>query len=114
MKKQILASLVIAALSASAFALPQISVQQSAAPVVAEDGADRVGVNRVVEGGAERTLERFRVAEDGADRVGPNRVAEGGADRVGPNRVAEGGADRVGLNRVAEDGADRVGASRIS
>ena len=101
MKKQILASLVIAALSASAFALPQINAQQSATPVVAEDGADRVGPNRVAEGGAERTLERFRVAEDGADRVGPNRVAEGGADRVG-------------LNRVAEDGADRVGASRIS
>ncbi|EZH76524.1 hypothetical protein AU05_04380, partial [Ectopseudomonas composti] len=101
MKKQILASLVIAALSASAFALPQINAQQSAAPVVAEDGADRVGPNRVAEGGAERTLERFRVAEDGADRVGPNRVAEGGADRVGLNRVAEGGADRVGLNRVA-------------
>src|SRR5690606_7139048 len=100
MKKHILASLVIATLSASAFALPQITAQQSAAPVVAE-------------GGAERTLERFRIAEGGADRVGPNRVAEGGADRVGPNRVAEGGADRVGPNRVAEGGADRVGPNRV-
>ncbi|XLY87778.1 phage infection protein [Ectopseudomonas mendocina] len=115
MKKQILASLVIATLSASVFALPQISAQQSAAPVVAEDGADRVGTNRVAEGGAERTLERFCVAEDGADRVGPNRVAEGGAERTLERfRVAEDGADRVGPNRVAEDGADRVGASRIS
>lgn len=87
MKKQILASLVIASLSASAFALPQVSVQQSAAPVVAEDGSDRVGPNRVVEGGSERTLERFRVAEDGSDRVGPNRVVEDGSDRVGANRI---------------------------
>ena len=61
MKKQILASLIIAALSASAFALPQITVQQSAAPVVAEDGADRVGLNRV--------------AADGADRVGASRIS---------------------------------------
>ncbi|MDV5859705.1 hypothetical protein QM298_01690 [Pseudomonas mendocina] len=74
MKKQILASLVIAALSASAFALPQINVQQSAAPVVAEGGADRVGLNRVAEGGA--------------DRVGLNRVAEDGADRVGASRIS--------------------------
>ncbi|MFY1019660.1 phage infection protein [Ectopseudomonas khazarica] len=115
MKKQILASLVLAALSASAFALPQVTVEQSTAPVVAEDGADRVGANRVAEGGAERTLERFRVAEDGADRVGANRVAEGGAERTLERfRVAEDGADRVGANRVAEGGADRVGASRIS
>jgi len=101
MKKQILASLVIASLSAGAFALPQVSVEQSNSPTVAADGADRVGPNRVAEGGAERTLERFRVAEDGADRVGPNRVAEGGADRVGINRIAADGTDRVGINRIA-------------
>ncbi|WP_277373028.1 hypothetical protein [Pseudomonas sp. AA-38] len=86
MKKQILASLVIATLSASAFALPQIAVQSTAVPVVAEDGSDRVGPNRV--------------AEDGADRVGANRVAADGADRVGANRVAADGADRVGVNRT--------------
>ncbi|GIZ12630.1 hypothetical protein [Pseudomonas sp. NCCP-436] len=86
MKKQILTSLVIAALSASAFALPQSVTQVSPAPVVAEDGSDRVGVNR---------------------------IAEGGADRVGLNRVAEDGSDRVGVNRIAEDGADRVGANRL-
>ena len=56
MKKHILASLVIVALSANAFAAPQSSVQSGAAPLVAEGGADRVGVNRV--------------AADGADRVG--------------------------------------------
>ena len=48
MKKHILASFVIAALSASAFALPQVSVEQLAAPVVAEDGADRVGVRALL------------------------------------------------------------------
>lgn len=47
MKKQILASLVLAALSASAFALPQATVEQFTAPVVAEDGADRVGASRI-------------------------------------------------------------------
>ena len=61
MKKQILASFVIATLSASAFALPAISAQESKAPVIAEGGADRVGANRVAEGGA--------------DRVGANRIS---------------------------------------
>ena len=86
MKKQILASFVIAALSASAFALPQVSVEQLVAPVVADDGADRVGVNRI--------------AADGADRVGVNRIADDGADRVGANRVAADGSDRVGASRI--------------
>jgi hypothetical protein len=36
---------------------------------VAEDGADRVGPNRVAEGGADRLQERLRVAADGADRT---------------------------------------------
>jgi copper(I)-binding protein len=74
MKKQILASLVIASLSAGAFALPQVSVEQSNAPAVAADGADRVGTNRI--------------AADGSDRVGINRIAADGADRVGINRIA--------------------------
>lgn len=102
MKKQILASLVIATLSTAAFALPQIVEQPAAASLVAEDGADRVGINRLAEGGSERTLERFRVAEDGADRVGINRLAEGGSERTLERfRVAEDGADRVGVNRIS-------------
>ncbi|HEY1028800.1 MAG TPA: hypothetical protein VGE28_14395 [Pseudomonas sp.] len=47
MKRQTLASIVIAALSASALALPQATAESSAASVVAEGGADRVGASRI-------------------------------------------------------------------
>lgn len=52
MKKQILASLILASLSVSAFALPQ-SAQQSlqgerkASSTLAADGAERTGANRI-------------------------------------------------------------------
>lgn len=91
MKKKIIASLILATLSASAFALPQQRVQ----PLLFESKASSTI--------AERT-----VAEGGAERTGVNRVAEGGAERTGVNRVAEGGAERTGANRVAEGGAERL------
>lgn len=108
MKKQILTSLILASLSASAFALPQTVAQPlqydtQVRSTIAADGSDRTGgPNRVAEGGADRLNERLRLAEDGADRTG------------GPNRVAEGGADRLNERlRLAEDGADRTGPRRI-
>ena len=78
MKKQILTSLILASLSVSAFALPQSAPQPqsggvNAGSTLAEDGADRTGINRI--------------AEDGADRTGVNRIAEDGADRTGVNRI---------------------------
>lgn len=79
MKKQILASLILASLSVSAFALPQ-SAQQSlqgegqANSTLAADGAERTGAKRVAEGGADRLQERIRVAEDGAERTGAKRI----------------------------------------
>ncbi|MEK1938928.1 MAG: hypothetical protein AAAB16_01020 [Pseudomonas sp.] len=80
MKNQVFASLILASLSASVFALPSDQPQFTF-------------------GG--QFVHSSMVAEDGADRTGANRVAEGGADRTGANRVAEGGADRTGANRVA-------------
>ncbi|PAU66274.1 phage infection protein, partial [Pseudomonas sp. PIC25] len=74
MKKQLIAGLFIATLSATAFALPQDADNTFKAPVVAEGGADRTGTNRV--------------AEDGSDRTGANRIAEGGSERTGINRIA--------------------------
>ena len=66
--------LAFSVLASSAFALPAV---ENHAPlthsIIAADGADRVGANRV--------------AADGADRVGANRVAADGADRVGANRL---------------------------
>lgn len=54
------------------------------------------------------------VAEDGADRLNDRRVAEGGADRLNDRRVAEGGADRLIDRRVAEDGSDRLKAGQMA
>ena len=48
------------------------------------------------------------LVEDGADRLNGRRVAEDGADRLNGRRVAEDGADRLNNRRVAEDGSDRV------
>ncbi|WP_324733898.1 hypothetical protein [Pseudomonas paeninsulae] len=92
MKKQILASLILASLSVSAFALPQSAAQSQF------DGANAGST----------------IVEDGYDRTGGNRIAEDGFDRTGSNRVAEDGFDRTGSNRIAEDGADRSGVNRIS
>ena len=52
MKKKILASLILASLSASAFALPQSAPQPQSGGVnadstLAADGAARTGVNRI-------------------------------------------------------------------
>lgn len=53
--------LAFSVLTSSAFALPAVNVHAPLnAPVIAADGADRVGANRV--------------AADGADRVGANRL----------------------------------------
>lgn len=96
MKKQILTAVILSSLSISAFALPQNNpqpllgeLQDSSVKTLlglgsnlqTEGGADRTGVNRIAEGGAERTP-GLRTAEDGADRTGVNRVAEGGAERT--------------------------------
>lgn len=101
MKKQILTSLILATLSASAFALPQAS-QTAAEAILAADGSERSSLNRVAEGGAERLQERLRIAEGGAERLQERlRVAEGGAERLQERlRVAEGGAERLENNRV--------------
>lgn len=142
MKKQILTALILTSLSASVFALPQHTpqpllgeMQDSSVKTqmgfgrnlqteggadrlqerlrVAADGADRSGLNRVAESGADRTP-GIRVAEDGADRTSQNRVAEGGAERTPGMRVAADGADRTSSNRVAENGAERTPGMRIS
>ena len=75
MKKQILASLILASLSVSAFALPQSAPQPQSGGVNAGStlAADSADINRI--------------AEDGADRTGVNRLAEDGADRTGVNRI---------------------------
>ncbi|MEH6365415.1 MAG: phage infection protein, partial [Pseudomonas marincola] len=70
MKKQILASVILATLTTSAFALPLTTPTVDSATIsIAADGADHVGVNRV--------------AEDGFDRTSINRIAEDGFDRTG-------------------------------
>lgn len=142
MKKQILTALILTSLSASVFALPQHNpqpllgeMQDSSVKTqlslggnlqtesgadrlqerlrVAADGADRSGLNRTAESGADRTP-GMRVAADGADHTSQNRVAESGADRTPGMRLAADGADRTGLNRVAENGAERTPGMRIS
>ncbi|WP_439859088.1 hypothetical protein [Pseudomonas sp. MBLB4136] len=100
MKKQILASLILASLSTGAFALPTSAApapQNALKATLAADGSDRTGPGRIAEGGAERLHERLRVAEDGAERRQEHlRVAEGGAERLQERlRVAEGGAERL-------------------
>lgn len=79
MKKQILASLILASFSVSAFALPQSAAQSQF------DGANAGST----------------VVEDGYDRTGGNRIAEDGFDRTGSNRIAEDGADHTGVNRIS-------------
>jgi TolA-binding protein len=119
MKKQILASLILASLSTGAFALPGSAAQapqNELKATLAADGSDRTGPNRIAEGGAERLQERMRVAEGGAERLQERmRVAEGGAERLQERmRVAEGGAERLQERLgVAEDGSERSEASRI-
>lgn len=103
MKKQMLTAVILSSLSISAFALPQHNpqpllgeMQDSSVKTLmgfgsnlqTEGGADRTGVNRIAEGGADRLQERLRIAEDGADRTGANRVAEGGAERTPGLRVS--------------------------
>ena len=111
MKKHILTALILSSLSINALALPQTNPQpllgENHDSSVEADAVR--GYNLQAEGGADRLHERLKVAEDGADRVGPNRLAEGGADRMNERlKVAEDGADRVGPNRLAEGGADRL------
>lgn len=74
MKKQILASLILVTLSASAFALPETAQQPINITPIAADGADRTGVNRV--------------AEDGFDRTNVNRLAEDGSDNTAIGRIS--------------------------
>ncbi|MCU9951527.1 hypothetical protein OEJ36_29150, partial [Pseudomonas sp. PDM13] len=100
MKKQILASLFIASLSATAFALPQDAAQPQQ---TLASGAERT-INRLAEHGSARTP-AFRVAEDGSARTPGFRVAEDGSDRTPGFRVAEDGSDRTPGFRVAEDGS---------
>ncbi|MFG0381395.1 hypothetical protein ACF8C6_10625 [Pseudomonas sp. zbq_18] len=118
MKTHLLASLILATLTSSAFALPgdeqpplierQPVHHQS---TVAEGGADRLIDSRdVAENGSERT-KGIRVAEGGSDRLIESRdVAENGSERTKGIRVAEGGSDRLIDSRdVAENGSERVG-----
>jgi uncharacterized Zn-binding protein involved in type VI secretion len=118
MNKQMIASLILTALTSSAFALPGeqqpplTELQHISAPAtVAEGGSDRlIQGHDVAENGAERTR-AFRVAEGGSDRLIEGRdVAENGAERTRAFRVAEGGSDRLIEGRtVAENGSERVG-----
>jgi len=114
MKKQILAALILASLSAGAFALPQSDPQ----PLLGEAKASKLEgfspLDPLAENGSERLQQRLRVAEDGAERTAPNRVAEGGAERLQQRlRIAEDGAERTETHRVAEGGAERTGNQRI-
>jgi len=75
----------LSVLSANSMALPakeigiwKQSCQHTMAPLVAEDGADRLNDRRVAEGGADRLIER-RVAEDGSDRLNAGQMAENDA-----------------------------------
>lgn len=77
MKKQILASLILASLTTSAFALPGIEQP----PLIELQPVQHEST--VAEGGAERLLESRGLAENGAERNKAFRVAEGGAERVG-------------------------------
>ena len=95
MNKQILASLILATLTTSAFALPgkdqppltEVKAAHSS-ETLSENGSERSKALRVAEGGAERT-KSFRVAEGGADRlIERNAVAEGGAERTKAFSVA--------------------------
>ncbi|MOA50409.1 hypothetical protein D3C78_1734150 [compost metagenome] len=83
MKIKIIASLILINLSASAFALPQRTVQPSLIESKASSTTERTDENHVAEGGAERLLERLnsraQLAEGGAERTGLNRVTKGGA-----------------------------------
>ena len=95
MKKQILASLILATLTTSAFALPGKD-QPPLTEVKATHSSETLSEN-----GSERT-KAFRIAEDGAERTKAFRVAEGGADRLNQrDDVAENGSERTKAFRVA-------------
>ena len=82
MKKQILSALLLTSLSAGAFALPP-SLPQPLLGESRDSSLqtlENLGLKTLAEGGAERLRQRLKVAEDGADRVGRNRIAEGGAE----------------------------------
>ena len=91
MKKHILASLILATLTTSAFALPGdeqpplTELQHISTPAT------------VAEGGSDRLIEGRNVAENGSERTKAFRIAEGGSDRLIEGRdVAENGSERVG------------------
>ncbi|CAI8872078.1 Phage infection protein [Pseudomonas jessenii] len=67
MKRQTLLSIAFSVFAVNAFAA------NSAQPVVAEGGSDRLIENRVAEGGSDRLLEK-RVAEGGSDRLIESRA----------------------------------------
>ncbi|PMZ89422.1 hypothetical protein C1X61_11380 [Pseudomonas sp. FW215-T2] len=67
MKRQTLLSIAFSVFAVNAFAA------NSAQPVVAEGGSDRLIENRVAEGGSDKLLQ--------------NRVAEGGSDRLIESRA---------------------------
>ena len=90
MKKQILASLILASLTTSAFALPGIEQP----PLIELQPVQHEST--LAEGGAERLLHSRSLAEDGSQRSKAFRVAADGAERSKTLRVAEGGAERVG------------------
>jgi TolA-binding protein len=87
MKKQILATLILASLSSGAYALPTSAApapQNELKATLAADGSDRTGPSRIAEGGAERLQERLRVAEGGAERLQERlRVAEDNGSDLG-------------------------------
>ena len=67
MKRQTLLSIAFSVFAVNAFAA------NSAQPVVAEGGSDRLIESRVAEGGSDRLLEK-RVSEGGSDRLIESRA----------------------------------------
>ncbi|MGA6099424.1 hypothetical protein ACPESN_16330 [Stutzerimonas marianensis] len=103
--KKLLASVVLANIASSAFAVPPSSPQPlQGATTVQQALTDHRNVS---ENGFDRTPLGERIAEDGFDR---ERIAEDGFDRTPlGERIAEDGFDRTPLGeRIAEDGFDRT------
>lgn len=107
MKKQLLASLILATLSTSTFALPG----KDQPPLIEVKATS--DLETLSENGSERS-QALRIAADGAERTPALRLAEGGAERLQRNAIAADGAERTPALHVAEDGAARTRALRTA
>ncbi|HUE90518.1 hypothetical protein [Pseudomonas sp.] len=112
--RKLLASVILANVASSAFAVPPSSPQpllgeaQGAATVQEATAFDR----KVSENGFDRTPLGERIAEGGFERTPlGERIAEGGFERTPlGERIAEGGFERTPLGKLlAVFGSDRTG-----